>query len=191
MSLSESVRDLQVALNTIVNLEKELNDKKLIDDVKVAVQTAKKVVSDATGGALHRLTGSTPSINAVKQLVESIPDALSFKNEEDQLPIQSAVWDKNAVKYVPILAKVGIKLEVSGRGMRGGLLVPYPKGKHNKSTLQVIVNIRSSSDPIPHDTAYLDVMKELRKDKLLLKKDIKDHNLLCWSSSPYSKMPYS
>jgi len=36
------VRDLQVALNTIVNLAKELNDKKLIDDLKVAVQKAKK-----------------------------------------------------------------------------------------------------------------------------------------------------
>jgi len=82
MSFSESVRDLQVALNTIVNLEKELNDKKLIDDVKVALQKAKKVVSDATGGALHRLDETNPSIDAVKQLVESIPDALSCKNEE-------------------------------------------------------------------------------------------------------------
>jgi len=70
------------------NLEKELNDKKVIDDVKEAVQMAKKVVSDATGGALRRLEISKASIDAVKKLVESIPDALSFKNEKGRLPIQ-------------------------------------------------------------------------------------------------------
>ena len=77
MSLSESVRDLQVALNTIVNLKTELNDKKLIDDVKEAVKTAKKVISNATGGARHRLHKTKPSIATVKELVESIPDAMS------------------------------------------------------------------------------------------------------------------
>ena len=66
MSVSESVHDLQVALNTIVNLEKELNDKKLIDDVKKAVKTAKIVISDATGGALRRLHKTKPSIATVK-----------------------------------------------------------------------------------------------------------------------------
>lgn len=39
-------------------------------------------------GALHRPDVTTLNIDTVKGLVEGIPDMLSFKNEEDQLPIQ-------------------------------------------------------------------------------------------------------
>jgi len=190
MSLSESVRDLQVALNTIVKLEKELNDKKLINDVKEAVKTAEKAISDATGGALHRLNVSKPSIDAVKELVERIPDALSFKNKKGQLPIQSAVWYIDSTKYVPILAKVGIKHEIGGRGMRGGLLAVDPRDEYDYNTLQIIVNICNVEDPIPHDTARLKVLKELRKDNLLLQSDIKDHGLLYDSCHPTNTMRF-
>ena len=182
MYLSESVRDLQVAMNMIVNLEKELNDKKLIDDIKEAVQKAKKAVADATGGALHSLDETKPSIDAVKQLVESIPDALSYKNEKDQLSIQSAVWYGDAVKYVPILAKEGIKLEIGGRGMRSGLLVVDPTDEDELNTLQLIVNTSDGED--------LYSMKELRNDNILLKKDMKDHDLLYLSCHLESKMRF-
>jgi len=188
MSLSESVRDLQVALNKIVNLQMELNDKKLIDDVKVAVQKAKKVVSDATGGALHGLDETNPSIDAIKQLVERIPDALSCKNEDDLLPIQSAfVYGGDAIKYVPILAKEGIKLKIGGRGMRGGLLMVDPADEDGLNTLQLFLDVYFDENPIPCDTR-LDVMKELRKDSIILKKDIKDHNHLYFSCFPELKM---
>ncbi len=100
--------------------------------MKVVVKKAKKGVVKATGCELHRLKHTKPSINAVKELVQGIPDALSIKNEKDQLPIQSVVWNRNSVRYVPILAKVGTKHEVGGRGMRGGLLVVDPKSA-NKS----------------------------------------------------------
>jgi len=190
MSLSESVRDLQVALNTIVNLEKELNDERLIDDVKVAVKTAEKAISDATGGALHRLNASKPSIDTVKELVERIPDALSCKNEEDQLPIQSAVWDIDSVKYVPVLAKEGITHEIGGRGMRGGLLVTDPRVEDDWNTLQSIVNLRTKEDPIPDDTASLEAIKELRKENLLVQSDIKKQNLLFWSCFQTNKMTF-
>jgi len=191
MSLSESVRDLQVALNTTVNLEKELNDKKFIDDIEKAVKIAKKLVSDAAGVALHRLTGSKPSIDAVKELVDRFPDALSCKNEEDQLLVQSAVSNTDTVKYVPIFATAGIKFNVGGRGLRGGLLVEDPKYEDNwTNTLQSITGIRDDGDPIPHDAACLDVFKELRKDNLLLRKDIREHDLLYKSCRPVTNMRF-
>ena len=92
MPLSGLVRDLQVALNTIVNFEKEFKeDDKFIDDLKTVLKIAKIGFTDATGGALHRLKKTKLSINTVKKLIQGIPDALSVKNEVNQLPIQSAV----------------------------------------------------------------------------------------------------
>ena len=109
MSLSELVYDLQVILTTVINLEKEMNDKEFIDEMKRVIE-----VIEAAGGALRRLGKTQPSIGTVKGLAEITPDALSFKNEKDRLPIQSAVWNRHAVKYVPILALVGIRHNVGG-----------------------------------------------------------------------------
>ena len=193
MSLSESVRDLQVALNTIVNLKKELNDKKLIDTVTEAVKRAQKVVSDATGGALLRLNVSKPSIDTVKELIHGIPDALSFNNEKGQLPVQSALWDIDSIKYLPVLANEGTKLEVGGRGMRGGLLAVDPTSVNGKNTLQLLVVMEftgNSSDPIPCGPACLDALKELRGNEILLKWDIKEQNLLLRSCVPHTKMRF-
>ena len=50
--------------------------------------------------------------------------------------------------------------------------------------------IGNPGNPIPSDTARLDVVKELRKADLLVKEDIKDHNLLSWSSLAQSKMRF-
>ena len=55
-------------------------------------------------------------------------------------------------KYIPVLANEGIKHEVGGRGMRGGLLGTDPRDAQDRNTLQLIVNLGNSSDPIPDDT---------------------------------------
>ena len=191
MSLSGLLKDLQVALNTIANLTKnDLKDEKFFSDLKEVLKITQKGVTDATGGAPHRLNVSKPSIDTVKELILGIPDALSVKNEGDQLPVQSAVWHSDSTKYVPILAKEGIKHEVGGRGMRGGLLAVDPISHNGKNTLQVLASSGISSDPIPRDTACLDVMKELRKANILLQSDIKEHEHLIWSCRPEAKMRF-
>mmetsp|Transcript_18010 Transcript_18010/g.26768 ORF Transcript_18010/g.26768 Transcript_18010/m.26768 type:complete len:416 (-) Transcript_18010:37-1284(-) len=187
MSLSELLKDLQADINAAIKLENKLKDKKFIDDIKTVLKIAKIGFIDAAGNALHRIHKTKPTIDAVKELIQGFPDALSFKNKKNRLPIQSAVRSNVATKYVPILAKEGIKHEVGGRGMRGGLLVVDPTDVDGMNTLQLIVNLGNPSDPIPHDTARLKVLKELRKDNLLLKKDIKEHNLLFWSCQTQSK----
>ena len=180
-SLSELLKDLQVAVQTAINVEKDLKDDEFFDALKQVLKTAKIGFTDATGGALHRLDVTQPSIDTVKKLAEITPDALSFKNEEGQLPIQSAVWNTDSIKYLHILAKEGVKHEVGGRGMRGGLLVTDPQDEDDCNTLQLIVSKGIPGIPIPYDTTSLDAMKELRKDNLLLKKDIKDQHLLFYS----------
>ena len=74
--------------------------------------------------------------------------------------------------------------------MRGGLLAVDPADDDNWNTLNMIVNICYGEDPIPGDSARLDVLEELRKDNLLLKEDIKKHHLLYWSCDPSSKMRF-
>ena len=95
----------------------------------------------------------------------------------------------DSVKYIPVLAKEGIKHEIGGRGERGKLLVP-DSTEANLNALQLIVDIYEYDDPIPCDTAYFDALKELRKDNILFKKDVKDHNLLGQSCFPPSKMRF-
>ena len=87
------------------------------------------------------------------------------------------VWYMDALKYISILAKEGIKYNVGGRGMRGGLLLRDSRVTENPTTLQSIACSGNRSDPIPSDTARLDVLKELRKDNFLLKEDIEEHLL--------------
>ena len=75
--------------------------------------------------------------------------------------------------------------------MRGGLLVEDPKYEDNwTNTLQSITGIHDDGDPILHDAACLDVLKELRKDNLLLRKDIWEHDLLYKSCRPVTNMRF-
>ena len=190
-SLLKLVHDLRCALNTAIDLEKEFKeDDKFINDLKIFFKIEKIGFINATGGALHRLYESKPSIDAVNKLIKGCPDALSFKYEIDQLP----AWVMDAVKHIPVLAKEGIKHEVGGRGMRGGLLLADPTMTDNWNTLQLTVRSGISSDPIPYDTASLDVSKELRKYHFLLKEDIKDQHLLpvyrSYFPFPQSKMRF-
>jgi len=127
MSLSELLKDLQADINAAIKLEKKLKDEKFINEIKTVLKSAKIGFIDAAGGALHRLHETQPTIETVKELIQGFPDALSFKDEHNRVPVQSAIWSNTATKYLPILAKEGIKHEVGGRGMRGGLLVEDPK----------------------------------------------------------------
>ena len=58
------------------------------------------------------------------------------------------------------------------------------------NTFHLIVNICNEKYPIPHDTACLDAMKELRKDKLLLQSDINEDDLLYHSCHPVQKLRF-
>jgi hypothetical protein len=40
------------------------------------------------------------------------------------------------------------------------------------------------------DLLYLDVMKQLRESKLLLREDIRDYDILYWACDPYAPMRF-
>jgi hypothetical protein len=173
--------DLKDAMKTVIKLEGKLNDQVFFNEIKEFATTMMNELTQATGKALHRLKTSKPSEDTVKQMVEGIPSSLSYKCAASQrFPVQSAVWYTNSIKYLPILAKEGIKHNVGGIDKRGGLLVTDPSdpNDHNPNTLHVLVNIGDDSDVIP-----LNAMKVLRKARLLVKTDIKEQDLLQWSTA--------
>eukprot|EP00979_Chaetoceros_neogracilis_P010714 scaffold2563_cov201-Chaetoceros_neogracile.AAC.4 len=179
LSLSKAFMDLNVAMNTIIKLQGKLIDQAFfndINDIKDLARTMMNGFTQATGKALHRLGTSEPSEDTVKQMVEGIPSSLTYKCATSQmLPVQSAVWHVNSIKYLPILAKEGIKHNVGGIDKRGGLLVADPsRNDYNYNTLQLLVSVSDPSNAIAFDTACLNAMKELRKAGLLVKTDIKE-----------------
>ena len=117
-------------------------------------QEGEERISDATGSALHRLHGSNPSTDVVKELVEGFPEASLHKNEKDQLPIQQSVtWNVDSVKYL----SEGIKHDVGGRGTRSGLFATS-KNRTWPDHSSINCGRGYSDDPIPYDTAYLEVI---------------------------------
>eukprot|EP00979_Chaetoceros_neogracilis_P016980 scaffold10170_cov277-Chaetoceros_neogracile.AAC.1 len=193
MSLAKLFMDLNDAMKTVIKLEGNLNDQAFFDDINKLATTMMNGCTQATGKALHRLETSQPSEDTVKQMVEGIPSSLSYKCAADQLlPVQSAEWNRNSIKYLPILAKEGIKHNVGGIDKRGGLLVTDPSepNEDNWNTLQLLVRIIDPFNVIPFDTARLNAMKELRKAGLLVKTDIKEQELLYLACRPAARMRF-
>ena len=138
----------------------------------------KKDTANRIGQLLHNLHRDKPEKETLKNLIHEFPSSLECKNDEKQLPIHSAVWYHDNVGYIPLLAEQGIKYNVGGDDKRGGLLLEDPTDVDNMNVLQLLVNLRKDSNPIPTDTEYLKAMKDLRDMNHLVKNDIKDHHLL-------------
>jgi hypothetical protein len=156
-------------------------DTDFYNGLKKIVNNAMKQVSDHTGEYLHNLHEHQPDEDTLQKIINNVPSSLSYEDEDDWLPIYSAVKSKESVHYVPLLAKEGVKHNVGGDDARGGLLL----GDHNVLTALTFEGGHIDADPL-----YLDVMKKLRESKLLLREDIRDHDLLHWACRPDSSMRF-
>ena len=115
------------------------------------LQSAAEDISDHTGKFLHTLPKKKPDEDTLQKMISASPSSLNYKNEENQLPIQSATSHGDSVRYVPLLAKEGVEHNVGGKDGRGGLLVVDPRMGVN--TLQLIVSMRC----IGHGNAVSDL----------------------------------
>jgi hypothetical protein len=193
LSLGKVFMDLNDAMDTVIKLEGKLNDQAFFNDINRFATKMMNGFTQATCKALHRLKKSKPSCDTVKQMVEGIPSSLSYNKDDasKMLPVQSAMWNIDSIKYLPILAKEGIKHNVGGIDKRGGLLLAYDlNDDDNWNTLQLLVNITNddAANAIPFDTACVNAMKELRKAGLLVKTDVK--YLLYRACHPAAKMRF-
>jgi hypothetical protein len=154
-------------------------------------------LTDDVGGFLHMVLGGfvdgladeehTCSDDDIKTLVQCVPGTLSLKDECGHFPIHSASlsWGKR-VSFVPMLAEEGIKHNVGGDGMRGGLLCEF---EENGTILTEIAcnnpyqcaTTQTNTDYAKSDLRRLDVIKRLREMGLLKKEDIRKYDLL-WDS---------
>jgi hypothetical protein len=156
----------------------------IVNNVEEIVNNAMKKMSDRTGKYLHKLHelgDKKPDEDTLLKIIDNVPSSLSYEDDEGWLPIYSAAISKESVQYVPLLAKEGVKHNAGGDFARGGLLDENNVLKE----LAYRADTSQNADPL-----YLDVMKKLRKSKLLLREDIQDHKLLKWACSPGAPMRF-
>jgi cation transport regulator ChaB len=111
------------------------------------------------------------SEDEVRKLLQSFPESLSWTGDEDPLTIQvAAIYDEPMTSFIPLLAEEGLKHNIGGEGMRGGLLC---EDRNCCNVLQVLANEKYADE-----TKYLNVMRRLREMDLLKKEDIQEYKLL-------------
>jgi len=72
--------------------------------------------------------------------------------------------------------------------MRGGFLLRVQENTGMRNSLRNLARIGCAEAAEQYDLAFLDVIKDLRHDHIILKNDIKEHRLLCFPAYPGSKI---
>ena len=150
-----------------LDLDCHTNHVKALNDL---FQKCDKEASDITGKFLHYLYFKTPDEEAVKKMITAFPSSLSYRMYA-LIPIHSAVLCRGSLPYVLLLAKEGAKYNVGGDDGRGGLL-------EVRGISRVLNSLCDRGQDGDKGMARLNVLKELRRSNLLLKKDIRDLQLL-------------
>ena len=115
--------------------------------------------------------------DVIRTLVQCVPKALEYKDVYGDIPIDCACnsqlgsSNSSSAQFIPVLAEEGIKHNVGGEGMRGGLLCSSQRPNIFEDLLD---HASSAADPLMH----LYVMKRLRAMGLLTKEDIRTYDLL-------------
>ncbi|GFH61919.1 hypothetical protein CTEN210_18395 [Chaetoceros tenuissimus] len=179
-----NISSFQSNLDFIKSLyfHKEWKDENCWAEILEALEEANRKIEKAFSGSMHRLLEHKPSIKVVEKVVKKFPATLSFRDDRGRIPIQCAAITPNGYEYVPVLAKEGVKHDVGGEDVRGGLLMVDPREIYGWNTLQWFVRAGDGKD----DTKRAKVLKELRNSGLLVKKDIVEQQLLaycCWKRS--------
>lgn len=110
------------------------------------------------------------SEDEVRALVQCIPRSLSLENPCAELPIQSAIFGIQSISFIPLLAEEGLKHNVGGEGMRGGLLCE--DSFYGCNLFEIMIQHCYIGD------VGTGVMRRLRDMDLMKKEDIQEYNLL-------------
>ena len=121
----------------------------------------------------EQLSIDTHSEEEIRTLFQCLPETLDYDHGYGNLPIHYACDRPKTVPFVPVLAEVGLRHDVGGLGMRGGMLM---EDANDDNVLRILSCVVTEEVPV-----YLDVMKRLRGMGLFEKEDIKEFEL-CWKS---------
>ncbi len=165
-----------------------------------------EVLTTITGNYLHGLYNSKPQEETLKMMIDTVPSALFHRNIKGQIPLQSAVWHNDSVKYMPLLAKEGLRLKM----IKGGLLFedpftgclqpkklsPSPSAfdrcprRKKENALQLLAHLQNVNNPLRNDEDCLEAIIELRRSNLLVMEDVEKHSLLFWACGPTSELRF-
>ncbi len=115
------------------------------------------------------LDSETQSEDDIRTLIQCVPGALGSDNDYN-LAIHWACTRPGSVPFIPLLAEEGLKLNVFGEGMRGGLL--WKHGILKDNVLQKLLYYHREDDAI-----YFEAIRRLREMGLFVKEDIQEFNL--------------
>jgi hypothetical protein len=167
------LRLLMIEKNLSTELRDAINEKatKFLDDLK----------NDVGGFLCSRegLVDEKQSEDDIRTLVQCVPTALS-KDEGGNLPVFNALY-LGCISRIPMLIEEGMKHNVGGEGMRGGLLSEDPED--GESLLLKMISWNSNDN---WDVCCLDAIKRLREMGFIEKEDINKYNLL-WESCKICK----
>ncbi|GFH55128.1 hypothetical protein CTEN210_11604 [Chaetoceros tenuissimus] len=184
------IATLQSNLNFIKSLyfHEEWKDEECRYEILEAIEECNQKIEKAFGSSMHFLYEHKPSFEAVEKVVKKFPSTLSYETECDgQIPIQWAATSNRGYGYVPILAKEGVKHKVGGEDARGGMLMIDPDhGECN--TLQLLCYSHVGDNDA---LLMVNVLKELRRSGILVKKDIQEHCLLRYASQKASQKRFT
>lgn len=179
-SLAQELRDLKSQLQFVEEIRNEWeNDKEWEEGMTDLVKDTKQKLVQLFGKSLHRLKKNDPGEKAVEKVVKKIPSCLSFVHH-GMLPIQNVASYGNisSLKYIPLLAREGVKHNIGGEGKRGGLLCG--------NVLSDLVCKTHPEHPEEMDRICVEVLEQLKKEGLLVKEDIGNHDLMYWSGGSSS-----
>ena len=104
-------------------------------------------------------------------MISVSPSSLSYKDENGDLPMPSALYDPKSVPNIPLCAKEGVKYKVGAEDGHGGLLLVDNKAGDSTLLLFVLLVCHDPDNPesICVDELFVNVMKELRESNLFTK----------------------
>ena len=173
------LRLLKIEKSLPSDLRRKINEK--------ATNFLEDLNEDAADFVSNKLDEEQHSEDDIRTLVQCVPGALSFQDKFGGFPIFNACLSGRCVSFVPLLAEEGMKLNVGGDGMRGGLRCEHSSG----DTALVAISFNNTNRygaESECDSRYLNVIKGLREIGLFEKEDIRKYNLL-WGSCCNARCP--
>lgn len=189
---------------TIIPLQEQKlwNDDKFFTGVKDMLTSGNITehrIIDIVSKALFNLKQSQPAVEDVKKLVKAFPGALKRKDSRngDLITIQTLLtyyrmengkyeyeMGLYGTQYISALALEGMKDNVGGVNMRGGLLDDVYKDILIQNSE---INMLQCLALYNYGGKSLNALKDLRRDELLMKQDIVGQSLLFCSSFAQSE----
>ena len=158
-----------------------IENKLSLDFLRGAINKyARRILDDLTNEVgmflcSEDLNAKKQSEDDIRTLVQCVPTALSCEDEGGNLPVFNALYS-GCISCIPMLIEEGMKHNVGGEGMRGGLLSEDPED--GESLLLKMISWNSNDN---WDVCCLDAIKRLREMGFIEKEDINKYNLL-WES---------